>query len=247
MIPKRLTEAAVAMAGLLCLGVGGCSHSMPKKTMSQDQPLAQAPAPVQSASPEEPTIRGQTPSNITALQTVHFDFDSYGIDRDAEAVLRKNADWLKDHPGIGIQVAGNCDQRGTDEYNLALGQRRAKAVRDYYEMLGIPGERIATISFGKEEPVCEQDTEDCYSQNRSAQTLGLIPSLVSRAFDSRAVFALAPTRANSCGASRTMVESSRFCTTRVMRALSCTAGLAAAGSPTASTRQSRCHGRNGSF
>ena len=101
---------------------------------------------------------------------MYFDFDSDYLQPEARAVLQRNAEWLKEHD-VRIQVAGNCDQRGTVEYNLALGQRRASAVRTYYVHMGVSADRIATISYGKEQPVCTQATEDCWQRNRRADSL----------------------------------------------------------------------------
>jgi len=81
-----------------------------------------------------------------------------------------------------VQVAGRCDQRGTVAYNLALGQRRATSVRDYYIKLGVSGGRVATISYGKEDPVCEEASEECWSKNRTATTLKATPANISGVF-----------------------------------------------------------------
>lgn len=104
------------------------------------------------------------------LQSVPFDYDAYMLGDEARGILRKNADHLKKHPDLEILVAGHCDERGTTEYNLALGQKRAKEVREYYIRLGLPGKTIATISYGEEKPSCDQATEACWRENRRAET-----------------------------------------------------------------------------
>lgn len=105
-----------------------------------------------------------------ALKPVSFDYDSAQLSSDALAVLKENAEVLKSRKGYEFLVAGHCDERGTVAYNLALGQKRAKEVRDYYMRLGVDGRRIATISYGKEMPSCSDSDESCWSKNRRAVT-----------------------------------------------------------------------------
>ena len=105
------------------------------------------------------------------LQPVPFDYDSAKLSDDALAVLKSNAASITGDPAIEVLVAGHCDERGTTAYNLALGQKRAKEVRDYYVSLGIDGGRVATISYGKEQPLCAQSDDACWSKNRRAETL----------------------------------------------------------------------------
>ncbi|MBI5379234.1 MAG: peptidoglycan-associated lipoprotein Pal [Nitrospirae bacterium] len=103
-----------------------------------------------------------------ALKDIYFDYDKSDIRGDAKAVLRENAAWLKQNPKALIQIEGHCDERGTNEYNMALGDRRARATKDYLSRLGISGKRIATVSFGEEKPVCTQQSEACWAKNRRA-------------------------------------------------------------------------------
>jgi peptidoglycan-associated lipoprotein len=106
---------------------------------------------------------------IPELQTVYFDFDTSTLRRDQENVLRQNAEYLLSNPGVRVEVQGHCDERGTDEYNMALGDRRALTVRAYLTAAGIEAERIFTISYGEAAPAVEGDTEDAYAQNRRAE------------------------------------------------------------------------------
>ena len=101
---------------------------------------------------------------------VFFGFDKYNLVPDAKATLDRQAAWLEKFAQNNVQVAGNTDERGTEEYNLALGQRRANAARDYLVAKGVPAGRISTISFGKSRPVCTESTEQCWAQNRNATT-----------------------------------------------------------------------------
>jgi peptidoglycan-associated lipoprotein len=104
------------------------------------------------------------------LKSVPFDYDSAKLSDEALTILKANAEVIKGEDGLVVLVAGHCDERGTVAYNLALGQKRAKEVRDYYINLGIDGTRIATISYGKEQPVCSDSNDDCWSKNRRAET-----------------------------------------------------------------------------
>jgi len=104
------------------------------------------------------------------LKSVPFDYDSAKLSDDALAILKANADILRANDGLEVLVAGNCDERGTVAYNLALGQKRANQVRDYYVSIGIDRGRIATISYGKEQPLCTDSNEDCWMKNRRAES-----------------------------------------------------------------------------
>ncbi len=102
------------------------------------------------------------------LAEVYFDFDKAEIREADRATLAKNADALKRFDFLRVTVEGHCDERGTVEYNLALGERRARAAYDYLVSLGVPADRLKTVSYGKEVPVCTQSTEECWQRNRRA-------------------------------------------------------------------------------
>jgi peptidoglycan-associated lipoprotein len=108
-------------------------------------------------------------SASSPLKDVFFDFDRYDLSADARAVLRGNADWLKKNPAARVEIEGHCDERGTSEYNLALGAKRAQAAREYLATLGVGSERLSTTSFGEEIPVCREANENCWKQNRRAR------------------------------------------------------------------------------
>jgi peptidoglycan-associated lipoprotein len=103
--------------------------------------------------------------------TVYFDFDSHSIRADAQATLQKQAAWLKKYPATRLVVEGHCDERGTREYNLALGDRRAYAVKEYLVSLGVDANRLQNKSYGKERPVCSESDESCWAQNRRGYSL----------------------------------------------------------------------------
>lgn len=102
------------------------------------------------------------------LRDVLFDYDSYDLREDARATLRENAAWLQENPKVRVEIEGHCDERGTVEYNLALGARRARAVRDYLVALGVSDHRMTTISYGEELPLCHEQSESCWQRNRRA-------------------------------------------------------------------------------
>jgi len=105
--------------------------------------------------------------------TVLFPYDSYEVDDTAKATLGKQAEWLARYPGVKVTVEGHCDERGTREYNLALGDRRANAAKNFLAAQGVDASRIATISYGSERPVAEGSDESAYAQNRRAVTVVL--------------------------------------------------------------------------
>src|ERR1700730_8815365 len=100
------------------------------------------------------------------LKDIHLRYNGYPIQPQDNDILRANADWLQQNRTSRVQVEGHCDERGSEEYNIALGAKRAQAAKDYLQTLGINADRISTISYGKELPVCQDHTEDCWSQNR---------------------------------------------------------------------------------
>jgi peptidoglycan-associated lipoprotein len=103
---------------------------------------------------------------LKEVRDAYFDYDSAQIRPDARQALQKTADFLKGYPNTRVTIEGHCDERGSTEYNLALGQRRANAVKEYLVSLGIPADHLSTTSWGKEKPFCTEASEQCYAQNR---------------------------------------------------------------------------------
>jgi peptidoglycan-associated lipoprotein len=134
----------------------------------------QAPAPASSPAVKavESTIVPGSPQDFTINvgDTVHFDYDQYAVRPEDRAILQKQAAWLLKYPAVRVRIEGHCDERGTRDYNLALGARRAEAVKDYLASLGVPRARLDTISYGKERPVCVQSDESCWARNRRGVT-----------------------------------------------------------------------------
>ncbi len=124
--------------------------------------VAQAPAgPKEAAAPAPEAVKPET-----ELEAIHFDFDKYDIRPGDAEILQKNASWIKDHKGSVISIEGNCDERGTVEYNLALGERRAKAAQNYLISLGVDKGTLKTISYGKSKPVDPGHNEEAWAKNR---------------------------------------------------------------------------------
>ncbi len=125
-------------------------------------PPAPPPVAVDTTTPPPPP----PPPPPLQLTAIYFDYDKYNIRSDAQEIMSQNAKSLTDHPTSTIRIEGNCDERGTEQYNLALGERRANAARDYLVNYGINGSRITTISYGKERPVAAGHNEGAWAKNR---------------------------------------------------------------------------------
>ena len=119
---------------------------------------------------KEPDIRNTKVEPTEVLKVVYFDFDKSELSSETLQLLKTNADYMRVYDSAIFCIEGHCDDRGTVEYNLALGQRRAYLVREYYKMLGIPANRIATISYGEEKPAVEGTGEEVWAKNRRAET-----------------------------------------------------------------------------
>jgi peptidoglycan-associated lipoprotein len=136
-------------------------------------PAPRPPAPTAAPTPapltEQEMFNRKSLAELSAeLSDVYFDLDKAEVRDDARPALQKNADWMKKWTSTQVTVEGHCDSRGSSEYNLALGTRRATAVRDYLVNLGVPVARLTVVSKGKEQPMCTEQTEACWQQNRRA-------------------------------------------------------------------------------
>jgi peptidoglycan-associated lipoprotein len=135
-----------------------------------------APTPSEPAAPTAPAApRGPTPGSVEDFRVsvgdrVFFGYDRFDLTPEARQVLERQAAWLRQYPSVRLLVAGNCDERGTREYNLALGARRAAAARDYLVSLGIDAGRVETVSYGKERPLDARANEEAWSVNRNAHS-----------------------------------------------------------------------------
>jgi peptidoglycan-associated lipoprotein len=153
-----------------------------KKKTPAPEP-APAPAPTETAPapapPPAPAPKPATPARLTAadiddiqrnvLVSVHFDFDKYNLMPETMTTLERHAKWLKEHTTVKLVVEGHCDERGTVDYNLALGERRAQTVKQYLVSLGVASGRLSTISYGKEKPADPRSNETAWAKNRRAE------------------------------------------------------------------------------
>ncbi len=115
--------------------------------------------------------RPQAAVSKAKLQRIHFEFDRYDVMASSEGTLQGNAQWMQENPNTVVTVEGHCDERGSVEYNLALGERRAQAAKDYMINLGVADSRIVTLTYGKERPLCMDHNEECWWQNRRDEFL----------------------------------------------------------------------------
>jgi peptidoglycan-associated lipoprotein len=176
---KQVRLFSVLVLVALSLMFSGC----PKKTETSAIPEGRNQEMSSASQPAAPETdnRGQREKAVTeeqgvapglagnsspGLQSIYFDYDKTFIRTDARSMMASNAAWLKSHPKAKIRIEGDCDERGTSEYNQALGQRRATAAKKYLVDLGIAGSRITLISYGKEKPVCRESTDACWQKNR---------------------------------------------------------------------------------
>jgi peptidoglycan-associated lipoprotein len=161
------------------MGFSGCAHQQARSAQAPDKSAAKAAAEAPVAVPASDVDEASL-HIVAEVKTVHFDYDSAFLGPEARAILVENANWLKFHVDARVQEAGHCDERGTVGYNLALGQRRAQGVKDYYKSLGIDEGRVQTISYGNEKPLCRESSEECWQQNRRVETLVAFPKTVSQ-------------------------------------------------------------------
>jgi peptidoglycan-associated lipoprotein len=169
---------------LSLLSWGGCASAParqaagPGAAASASQPSTPAgkgPAAardtIREATSLEAAQRGQTTATPaeSPLKEIYFDFDRYDLRADARETLKANAAWLKSNPAARVEIEGHADERGTNEYNLALGAKRAQSAKDYLVTLGVSAERLSTISYGEELPVCREQNEGCWQKNRRAK------------------------------------------------------------------------------
>jgi peptidoglycan-associated lipoprotein len=153
---SSVTYTATAM------GPGGSATDTARITVN----IPPAAPPVDNT-PPRPRVSTTTFSD--SVKTIYFDYDKADIRPEEMTKLQANASWLKANPGSRFTVEGHCDDRGSEEYNLALGDRRANAVKEYLVGQGVAANRIMTVSYGEERPVCRDETEDCFGKNRRAE------------------------------------------------------------------------------
>ncbi len=179
----RRTAGIASVCLVLALGAAACAKKAPAPAAPPPVPPAAPaappapppppPPPPAAAAPrtlsEEEVFRGKSLAALNAekpLGDVYFDLDAATLKDESKAALSANSTWLKKWTSTRISIEGHCDERGSAEYNLGLGDRRANAVKDYLASLGIAGDRLVVVSKGKEAPFCAESNEACWAQNR---------------------------------------------------------------------------------
>jgi len=186
-----MTHVRVLTALLLCapLALASCGRRVqPAVAVPPPPPVIEEAPPPPPPPPSEPEPAAPTPAALTEeeifarktleelnaerpLGDAFFDYDQSTIRDDARAVLQQNAEWLRRWTSTRVTIEGHCDSRGTSEYNVALGERRGNAVREYLISLGVGGDRLLVVSKGEEAPVCLEEHESCWQQNRRAHPI----------------------------------------------------------------------------
>ena len=154
---KTVTPATSTSYHLVAAGSGGTADATARVTVNSPPAVV---VPTNALSSEE--------EFKAHVQDAFFDYDTYDIRGDAQAVLGRDASFLVSHPNVKVVIGGYCDERGSNEYNLALGQNRADAAKNALVTAGIAANRIRVVSYGKEKPFCSESTEECWQQNRRA-------------------------------------------------------------------------------
>jgi peptidoglycan-associated lipoprotein len=193
---KNFREAAVIATAALSIVIAGCSKKVaatappapaPQPTASAPsasaarpaERAASQPAPTPAARPSYPdaATRARIDQLLARIEDAYFDYDQHTLRPDAVKALQGDStelrDILKDYPNYKLTIEGHCDERGSAEYNMALGEKRAESAKDYLVQVGIPGPQLAVISYGKEKPVCDEQTEGCWQKNRRIHIVAL--------------------------------------------------------------------------
>jgi peptidoglycan-associated lipoprotein len=183
MRPRAILMAVLMVSSLVV--TSGCHRNKAKTPADMPasmEPAPMAPSPTPEATTPENEMSGDEADFLSGdldgvneyllreglLRDIHFDLDQASLAAEARQDLARNAQFLQEHPQFILTLEGHCDERGTDEYNLALGERRVQSARQYMVTLGVPAVRLSTISYGEERPVCRESEESCWSQNRRA-------------------------------------------------------------------------------
>jgi peptidoglycan-associated lipoprotein len=175
-----MSRTSLALVLIAAAALGACGKKVPPAPPAPPPPVAPA-TPPPAPPPAEPEVEPQLDEygrlkqmTVADLERqglfadVRFDYDSADLRDGDRAILNKNADLLKRYDFLKVTVEGHCDERGSIEYNLALGERRARAAYDYLVSLGVPAARLKTVSYGKEVPLCTEANESCWARNRRA-------------------------------------------------------------------------------
>ena len=169
-----MNKIAIAVTMASALALSACKKEAPE-TLPPGPGEISTPTPSGPSGPTGPVPGTQQHFSqmMQGRDTIYFDTDKFDIDAEDQAALRQQAQYLQQYPNVRATVEGHCDERGTREYNLALGERRANAAKNYLVSLGVGAERITTVSYGKERPVALGSNEQAWARNRRAVTIVL--------------------------------------------------------------------------
>ncbi len=169
------TSRTIALLLLGASALAACSPQPPKILPPDPGPVA---APTRSTTVSQPTVRGPVPGSqadfsatLMGRDTIYFDTDKFNVDSTDAAALQVQAQWLMKYPTKRATIEGHCDERGTRDYNIALGDRRANAAKNYLISLGVDASRLTTVSYGKERPIATGSTEEAWAKNRRSITI----------------------------------------------------------------------------
>jgi peptidoglycan-associated lipoprotein len=176
MIWSRSAWTVVAASAALAVVISGCPKKPKTAEQSASEQTRASEAPSQAVEEVSPPVAAEErpmeppppAAATTGLADVYFDFDKSDITPAARAALEQNAKWLIGRGAVQVRIEGHCDERGTNEYNLALGERRAAAVKRVLVAMGVPAANLSTITYGEEQPTCRDHQESCWQKNRRA-------------------------------------------------------------------------------
>ena len=169
--PRMASATLIGLALVLALAPGCSSRKKVSPAAQIEPPSTESPTPPPREKEETEKPSTEMPSEKLSLQDAFFDFDDFSLRQDAKSALEKDGKYLEKNSGMRVIIEGHCDERGSVEYNLALGEKRAHAAKDYLVSYGIPNNRLTTISYGKERPFDQGHDEDSWAKNRRAHVV----------------------------------------------------------------------------
>jgi peptidoglycan-associated lipoprotein len=171
-----MRKIAIAVTLASALALSACKKEAPAQLPPDPQQPSATPTPSGPGIQQTAVIPGTQAhfaQTMNGRDVIFFDTDRFNIDAEDQAALQQQATYLRQYPNVRATIEGHCDERGTREYNLALGERRANAAKNYLVSLGVPADRLTTVSYGKERPVALGSNEAAWAQNRRAVTIVL--------------------------------------------------------------------------
>ena len=169
--PRYASVALIGLAVVLALAPGCASRKKVSSEANVEPPPAESTPPAPPAEEKAPPPPTETTGERFSLTDAFFDFDDFSLRQDAKTALESDGKYLEKNSGTSVVIEGHCDERGSVEYNLALGEKRARAAKDYLVSYGIPATRLTTISYGKERPFDTGHDEGAWAKNRRAHVV----------------------------------------------------------------------------